>query len=158
MHWQWWSVAERDDAGVMLHFTHAHHMVPVLEDPRVVVVPARPVRGQTIQAKNAAFRQSPVLRPVFTDAATAGAHRTLPLGIRQKTTLPAWCACYQLRQPAVFRINELRSAHCIGNRRHPVPEMIVTVDKPLVGRRCAPVRHGGIRAYPGARARLESRR
>ena len=28
-------------------------------------------------------------KPVFTDAATAGAHRTLPLGIRQKTTLPA---------------------------------------------------------------------
>ena len=43
------------------------------------------------------------------------------------------------------------SAHCIGNRRHLVPEMIVTVDKPLVSRRCAPVRHGGIRAHPGAR-------
>ena len=90
-------------------------------------------------------------KPVFTDAATAGAHRTLPLGIRQKTTLPAWCACYHCRQLAVFRINDLRSAHCIGNRCYLLPEMIVTIDKPLVSRRCAPVRHGGIRAHPAAR-------
>ena len=58
-------------------------------------------------------------------AATAGANRTLPWASAENHS--ARVARATSRQPAVFWINDCE-VRTVGNRRHLIPEMIVTVD------------------------------